>query len=370
MGLYEGMKKQFLLIILLSILTLNSTMTLGNTNTENTLVLEEITHIESTGGDTFQTIAEGELLIVMDMIGGLRFYNITDPANPVYLSYFDDGGIPHEMFKVGNLLYLADHYEGLEIYNISNPASIVKLGAIEDDGYGEMDGVFVKDNIAYVAEWHDSISDWSMKVINVSDSSNPQEIVEYRDGSNQFIRFFVENEICYTSCLDEGFKILNVSDLNNINEIAHYDQLGYSFNFEKVDDRVFLSDASGLVVLDVSIIDSPVLASNYSTGSHGIFDVEIVDDLAFLANDENGLLVLNISNIENIVKITEYQTDDIIGVEIQDDLIFVSMHTYGLLILQMKWETIINSATIPYWILGVVIPIIVVLKRRNQKRNS
>ncbi|NHJ87727.1 MAG: hypothetical protein FK734_19855 [Asgard group archaeon] len=150
-------RKKFLLGIIaitLFIFIQNSCFVESSIETRNDLKiranyhLEEVAYIENTGGDTFKTIVENDLLIVMDMDGGLSFYKIEDPSNPSYLGGYDDSGLGHDMQKIGTKLYLANHQLGLQIFNISDPTSPVKLGSLTDSQSGETDSVYVKDNLA------------------------------------------------------------------------------------------------------------------------------------------------------------------------------------------------------------------------------
>jgi hypothetical protein len=360
--------------VILSILTINTKSSFSANNIDQNLTIKlvpqivEISHISNTGGDTFQTITYDDVLIVMDMIGGLRFYNISEPSSPVYKAYFDDGGIPHEMYKVGDLLYLADHYQGLEIYNISSPFSPVKLGAIEDTGDGEMDGVFVKDELAYVAEWHDSTLDWSMKIINVTDPTTPVEVVEYTDDDNLFIRFFVKEELCYTSCLEGGFKILNVTNPLSIGEVSHFTDLYYAFEFEMINETVYLADGEGLNILDVSSVDAPTKIGSYST-IQAAFGCDVEGDIAYMGVAETGLFVLNISDTQNIIKVGEFAADNIVNIEVQGNLVFLSMHGDGLKILRVSWTEPSVSASLPLFTIFIVLPVLFLItkKRRSNK---
>jgi hypothetical protein len=330
--------------------------------------IEEIAHIEDTGGDTFQSITYDDILIVMDMDGGLRFYNISDPSNPTYMSNFFDGGIPHDMYKVGDLLYLADHYQGLEIYNISDPSNPIKLGSITDDGDGEMDGVFVKDELAYVAEWHDSTWDWSMKIINVTEPTTPLEVVEYTDEDNMFVRFFVKNELCYTACLEGGIKILNVSEPLSIGEVSHFTDLYYAVEFVMINDIIYLTDGVGFNILDVSLVSTPTKIANYST-TLAAFGCDVEGDFAFIGVAETGLYVLNISDTQNINKIGEFAADNIVNIEVQGDLVFLSMHGDGLKILQFSMVESTNGTPLPLFPILLVLPILFLIakKRRSKK---
>lgn len=370
---FKRLKTKFAVLTILSVMFFAIISTEGVINSNNSLStqlvpqLEEIAHIENTGGDSFSSMVEGDILIVMDMNGGLRFYNISDPTNPTYMSYYYDGGIPHDMYKIGDILYLADHYHGLEIYNVSNPSSPTKLGSITDDGDGEMDGVFVENNLAYVAEWHDSSWDWSMKIINVTNPTAPEDIVEYTDDDNEFIRFFVRDGICFTTCFSTGFKILNVTNPNSIDEIAHFDDLYYAFEFQMVNDLVYIADGSGLQILDVSTLNMPTKIGNYNT-EEPVFGLKVIEDIAFLGVDETGLFVLNISDLQNIVKIGEFTTDDITYVEVQDDLIFITMHEFGVKIIKVTW--IEGTEDLPLSIASLigVLPIFFFISKKRRKK--
>ena len=292
---------------------------------------EEIGSIESTGGDTFMCEVFDDLAIIIDMHGGLLTYNVSNPTNPVYLDTFFDGGIPHDFFVKDDLLYLADHHQGLEIYNISNPSNLVKLGQIADAGDGETDGVFVCENIAYTAEWHDSTWDWKMVLINVTDPTSPEKISEYVDGDNEFTRFYVENGICYTACLTSGFKILNVTNPNSIVEIGSFVSGGYVYEFEMRNEIAFVVDGR-LSIINTTDLSNPFEISNYYP-NHAVFDVQLQDDLAFIAMDERGIQAINISLLDEPEKLGEFRTDDVIGIELSDDVLYLSMHEFGFMML-------------------------------------
>ncbi|NHJ48700.1 MAG: hypothetical protein FK733_13025 [Asgard group archaeon] len=367
-------RNQAIILMVLGVLVITLESSNGAINNNHDLSIqmvpqiEEIAHISSTGGDTFSTITYDDVLIAMDMNAELKFYNISDPANPVYEAYFNDGGIAHDMYKEGDLLYLADHYQGLEIYNISNPFSPVKLGSIADVGDGEMDGVFVKDELAYVAEWHDSTWDWSMKIINVTDPTTPVEVVEYTDDDNLFIRFFVKDELCYTSCLEGGFKILNISEPLSISEVSHFEDLYYAMEFVLIDDTVYLADGEGFNILDVSSVDSPTKIGNYSTPL-AAFGCDVSDDIAYMGVMDTGLYILNISDSQNIIKIGEFAADNIVNIEVQGDLVFLSMHGDGLKILRVTLVNPTDSTPLPFFPMLLVLPVLLMIKKKRRNNN-
>ncbi len=340
-------QKAILKIIVLSILLFLSNFTLMITNVSSIgyqVSFEEIAHIESTGGDTFMNQVLGDLVIVMDMNAGLKIYDISDPVNPILLDSFYDGGIPHQFFIDEDLLYLADHYNGLEIYNISVPNNIQKIGQIADTGDGETDGVFVNNNVAYTAEWHDSTWDWKMVLIDVSDPTNPTNIVDYVDSDNEFVRFYVEDDICYTACLQSGFKILNVSNPMSITEISHFEDLNYCFNFQFNNNLVYLADGRGFNILDVNDITNPTRIGKYNST---LFDVKVKDNLAFAADDVKGIIALNITNVDDIKKIGEFEVEDVVGIDVSDNYLYLSLHGHGFKIVKYEIIESTDEASLP-----------------------
>jgi hypothetical protein len=364
-------RSRIILMMILGVLIITVKSSIGAVKTNHNLSvqmipqIEELAHITNTGGDTFQTITYDDVLIAMDMDGGLNFYNISDPANPIFKTDFYDGGIPHDMHRVGDLLYLADHYQGLEIYNISNPFSPIKLGSIADVGDGEMDGVFVKDELAYVAEWHDSTWDWSMKIINVTDPTTPVEVVEYTDDDNLFIRFFVKDDLCYTSCLEGGFKILNVTDPLNISEVSHFTDLYYALEFEMINDFIYLPDGEGFNILDVSSIDSPTKIGNFST-AQAAFGCDVEGDCAYVGVADTGLIILNFTDTQNIVKVGEFAANNIVNIEVNGNLVFLSMHGDGLKILRISWDDSTDSTPLPFSSFLLVLPLLLLFRKKKR----
>ncbi|MCG3253672.1 MAG: hypothetical protein KAX09_07480 [Candidatus Heimdallarchaeota archaeon] len=364
------MKKQarifFVLLIITSIFCSSSVKQVKGLTYEFTF--EEKTHIESTGGDTFMCEVYDDLAIIIDMDGGLLTYNISNPATPVHLDTFYDGGIPHDFFVEDDLLYLADHHQGLEIYNISNPSNLVKLGQIADLGDGETDGVFVCDNIAYTAEWHDSTWDWSLVLINVTNPSTPVKISEYVDGDNEFHRFYVENEICYASCLTSGFKILNVTNPNSIVEIGVFNNGGYNYDLI-IQDNIAWVTSGELEILNLTDLSNPTLINSYSS-VNSIFDLEIKDDLAFVVVFQNGVEVVNISSFDDLEKIGEYNDNLVSNLVVTSNLLYVSMHGNGFKIFEYQLSEVTETAnmfgiTIIFTSLATISLLILIKRKKN-----
>ena len=81
---------------------------------------------------------------------GLRIIDISDPASPVEVGFFDTQGLAKGVDLVGNYAYVADDGQGLCIIDVSDPANPVQVGFYESPG--QANGVHVVGDFAYLAD--------------------------------------------------------------------------------------------------------------------------------------------------------------------------------------------------------------------------
>jgi hypothetical protein len=114
----------------------------------------------------------GGYAYVADGIDGLRIINITSPASPTEVGFFDTPGYAWGVAVAGAYAYLVDG-EGLHIINIANPARPSPVGTF--DILQDAKDIVVVDNYAYVADFEQSAY-----VINIANPANPTEAGLYR----------------------------------------------------------------------------------------------------------------------------------------------------------------------------------------------
>ncbi|MFW9827667.1 MAG: LVIVD repeat-containing protein [Candidatus Thorarchaeota archaeon] len=104
-----------------------------------------------------------------------------------------------------------------------------------------------------------------------------------------------------------GLRIINISNPSQPEILGTYYNVGYPFAVESKDDVVYLTDQSeGLILLDISDLSQPTSIEGQYTGSGVGRDLQIVGDLLFLADGEDGLIILNISNPHAPIFISSY----------------------------------------------------------------
>ena len=101
---------------------------------------------------------------------GLRIIDVTDPTNPFQIGYHDGGGNPRGVFVSNDIAYVADGLEGLEIIDVSNPHQPVEIESFET-GTGVAVRVHVFGNLAFLADTYDGV-----EVIDITNPSQPSRL--------------------------------------------------------------------------------------------------------------------------------------------------------------------------------------------------
>lgn len=114
--------------------------------------------------------AKDTILYIADGTEGLFIFDVSDPTNPTQITYYDTPDNLTEFFIADSLIYLAD-CDSLIILNIANPALPQYVGAV--DIPTTCTDVHVVYPYAYATAYSSFGTDGSVKIIDVSDPTNP-----------------------------------------------------------------------------------------------------------------------------------------------------------------------------------------------------
>lgn len=190
-------------------------------------------------------------------------------------------------------------------------------------------GVFVDDNIAYIADQHEDL-----QIINVTKPSNPTFISQGEFTSSTRYGIEVRDSYCYIAGWNNRLAIFNVSN-PSLPDLVYSD---YGSNdacdFDIIDDLIYIADfIHGFYIYNISEPTSPVALGSYS--GYQAIDIKIREDLAYLATLD-GLLILNVSDVLNPVYVNLYSTPDRIdGIVIDSNYMYIAGGTQGLIILDI-----------------------------------
>ncbi|MCI0394570.1 MAG: PKD domain-containing protein [Chloroflexi bacterium] len=152
--------------------------------------------------------------------GGLRILDVSDPTNPVELGYFDSDGSADAVAVLGNYAYLGKTSGTVEVVvlNVSNPANPVEVNDLNTNG--SVRGLALANNYLYVAQ-----SSQDLTVYSLANPAAPAFAGNYvvigTPGD-----LTVDNDRAYVTAGTAGVRILNVADPANISEVAAYDVPG------------------------------------------------------------------------------------------------------------------------------------------------
>lgn len=291
------MKPKILVVFCTLILFLFIYPTSYSVATENNteyLILEQVSQI-NTGEGTFYVEIKENIAYVSDLTyRGLKVINVSNPSEPEIISQYRDNNsyeIPHIFYIQGDILYLGDHTDGLEIYNISDPLHLQKIGDWWIEGV--TDDVIVVDDIAYTVSW-----DEGLRIVNVSDFSNPSLIATYVNENYTYPRVHLIKDYIYIyeiGLTGSKMKIINVSNPNTPTSVGEY--MCEALAIKVIDDIAYIAaGVQGFITLNISDPLNPIELGHYEPGGI-IGGVDIEEDLAFITDgDQKRLMVLNISD--------------------------------------------------------------------------
>ncbi|WP_306053573.1 LVIVD repeat-containing protein [Natronococcus wangiae] len=149
------------------------------------------------GDDNKDAKVDGDLAALADdgSAGGVTFYDVSDPATPVELSFYDAASGVHNCFLDGDCAYLCINdsfeYARMVIVDVSDPENPVTLegeargsgGAwmlrdkepeMAEAGFNPIHDIYVQDDLAYLCFWNAGVV-----VADVSDPSDPTAVAHF-----------------------------------------------------------------------------------------------------------------------------------------------------------------------------------------------
>ncbi len=225
-----------------------------------------------------------------------------------------------------NLAFVADVTEGVKIIDISDPSNPELIGQYQDGGFPF--DLFIEGNLVYFAD-HGG----GLKILDITDPSNPTLIGQYTDGDwSRDIE--VIGDLAYVADWEDGVEILNISDPTQPVKLS---EIGAEvFSLYVFADLVFAAGEI-LKIYDVSDPLNPVEAGSYNIGN-ATNDVYVSGNIAYVAAYQKGLVVLGVHDLSNITVLGQYTEEGIgsDGICLKGDIALVTDYTNGLLVLNIS----------------------------------
>ena len=261
-----------------------------------------------------------DLLIVVGMIGGIEFYDISNPESLNHLTSFNlsSGGGGGGGAKP-NCISIIDYYayvttkNGVAIIDISNSSNPQSLGYIPGTNNLTLENLDSYENLLAVAAHEDGVL-----LYDISNPSNPS----YIDS--------IEAENAWTVTLDEDFiyiadeQILKMYSMNN--NFSYYNSLEMSNSIKDIaiDNSILYVaiGSDGVVAYNMATNFTPYLIDVYNTSAMAnrlsIFNGKIA------VSDWDDVEVLELDNQENLLELVGYKntTRRTMAIATKDDYIY------------------------------------------------
>jgi hypothetical protein len=322
----------------------------------------EITEVGQceTPGSARGVFIRGDYAFIADREAGLTIIDISDPENPEIVGNFDDYENPQaaDVSTVGEVAFISDQYNrlisldisnfndinlldnhgldddanqvivaddiacvtcdsyGLGLFDVSDPEDIRTLSYCEGGASARL--IYKKENTIFLAK-----SNAGLFVIDISDQRNPDTIGSVNTPGTA-IGVYVSGDYAYVGDGTGGLQVIDVSDPEDPDIVGNCDFTRAS-NVFVFDDFAFVLDVTDyeLVVVDVSNPEDPEIIESYDTEFYPA-DMDVIDNYAYIANMNNGLLILDVSDYTHTGPCVELSEDTLdfeaVGLELTAEL--------------------------------------------------
>ncbi|MDM3856987.1 MAG: FG-GAP-like repeat-containing protein, partial [Aphanizomenon gracile PMC649.10] len=223
---------------------------------------------------------------------GLEIIDISDPTNPIIKGRWNynitsgpvTSGYVYSVQVIGNYAYAAS-IRGLEIIDISNPTAPTLKGNYNVSGFSR--GVQVLNDYAYMAA-----GDLGLQIIDISNPSNPTLKGNYDTGPANDVQVIGNN--AYVADVS-GLQIIDISNPSNPTLKGNYNITDFTYDVQVLNDYAYIATGdSGLRIIDISNPSNPSLQASYVTKREA-YNVGLVGNYAYVSGDR-GLEIIDISN--------------------------------------------------------------------------
>ncbi|GJM32898.1 MAG: hypothetical protein DHS20C18_18990 [Saprospiraceae bacterium] len=154
---------------------------------------------------------------------GVRIMDVSIPASPQEIGYYDPGYYIHDCHVRGDILFGAAFYEStIDIVDISDKSTPVLLSQILVPGGSVHSSSMTEDgHYLFVAPEQDGLP---ARVFNIEDLENPYEVAQYTANLASLVHNpYIVGDFAFISHNTEGLRVVDISDPEVPVEVGYYD---------------------------------------------------------------------------------------------------------------------------------------------------
>lgn len=229
------------------------------------------------------------------------------------------GGEITAIAKEGSYVFIgqSDQFIVLNVANPTTPAVMKKISMPSN-----IQDITLVDGIAYV-----TLGFGGIEVLDVHTPLFTQSLSRYTPDAPFFAgRLAVVNQTLYVTT-DQGLKIFNIGDATQLQEMgdANFDT-NYSYIDIQVQNQIayIANQEMGLMLVDVSDPANPLIRATYDTPGYAI-GIDVVDGLAYVADSYEGLHIIDVTNVDAPLRVGTLVTEQFASdVHVEDGVAYVA----------------------------------------------
>jgi hypothetical protein len=278
---------------------------------------------------------------------GIMVIDITNRAAPTVVRTVALAGnnAPKRLTSSGQYLYVGmDGDKRMDILSLADPSNPVVIGSYAptiDLTSSTFSGVAVKDNVAYIAEYH-----WGVRAVDVSNPRNPVEIgllrgIEQNDINANDIKIL--GNYAYVSTRYQGVMIVDISNPRSLKTAGiGYDErtAGYTEGIYVTPKYTYLAVSTfGIGIYDTSDVTKPRFIANIPLNS-GVDSIKANDNYVYLGAHNLGVWVMDVTDPTHPAQVGFAKTKGrILGIDAQGNYVYTAGGWMGLTVIDVSQPT-------------------------------
>jgi len=275
-----------------------------------------------------KTVMLNDSLVALDSLKRIATLNISRLSLPITGSFYKPANSIRDIASHQNQLYLATGSSIEQVYVPQKPQWQISNEGINQGGTRR---AFIRDNIAYVADWFSGLH-----LYDISIPHFPRHLSNHHTpGSSKGV--VVNGKYAYVGDDDHGLQIINISNPREPKWVSELMSTGLAYTLKMVGNLIYLADhRGGLHIIDISNARQPSIIGSVDTPGKS-WAVDVVDNIAYIADDTSGLLIFDVSNPTAPQQISQFNpqgyAEDVL---IKDNIAYVSFFDKGLYLLDIS----------------------------------
>ena len=205
---------------------------------------------------------DGDILYVGDTLEGVLTYDVSDPANPIYLNRVELGSETRDVKLYGNYAIAGNYYKGLAIVDATDPANMSLASRLQTPDRSSNGGIWdleIKGDHLFML-----VQSFGVQIVDISDPLDPIVLSEiqiprgidyppYKHADEPPNGIELVNNLMIVSNGAHGVLLFDVEDIRNVKVVEYIDTPGIAGETILDGSTLFVADGqgSGLQIYDI-----------------------------------------------------------------------------------------------------------------------